>query len=252
MKRIYETNLRCQKCLATIGPLLDAEEGVKNWSVDLGNRSKPLTVDLASASDGDRVVDLLAGAGYEATMVERVTDKPSHPSFVAANVDKPELKLSNYKPLLLVIAYVAGATIVVESIHGSFDWPRAMSYFMGFFFFGFAFFKLLDIPAFADSFSSYDVIAKRSRGYALAYPWIELGLGVLFVSSVLPVVANGVTAVIMAAGLVGVVGAVFRKQTIQCACLGTVFNLPMSVVTIVENSVMLAMAVVMLARHLAS
>lgn len=159
-------------------------------------------------------------------------------------------KLSTYKPLLLVIAYFLGATAVAESIHGSFDWPRAMNYFMGFSFLGFASFKLLDIPAFADSFSSYDVVAKRSRSYALAYPWIEFALGVLFVSGMLPIVANGVTAVIMAVGLVCVAGAVFRKQTIQCACLGTVFNLPMSVVTIVENSVMLAMAMAMLSQHL--
>ena len=36
--------------------------------------------------------------------------------------------------------------------------------------------------------------------------------------------------------------ATFAKQTIQCACLGTVFKLPMSVVTIIENLGMAAMA----------
>ncbi|TWT43501.1 MauE/DoxX family redox-associated membrane protein [Botrimarina hoheduenensis] len=244
MRQKFETNLRCQKCLATIGPLLDDESGVLDWSVDLDDPRKPLTVDLAEASAGSRVVDLLAGAGYEATPVDRASTESIEPP----NEADSAFKLANYKPLLLVVAYVLGATGVAESIHGGFVWPRAMSYFMGFFFLGFAFFKLLDIPAFADSFSSYDIIAKRSRGYALAYPWIELGLGVLFVSGVLPLVANGVTAVIMAVGLVGIVQAVFRKQAIQCACLGTVFNLPMSTVTIVENSVMLAMAITMLAR----
>ncbi|TWT86703.1 hypothetical protein Mal64_35320 [Pseudobythopirellula maris] len=244
MRQTFETNLRCQKCLATVGPLLDDESGVLNWSVDLDDPGKPLTVDLSEASAESRVVDLMAGAGYQATPVDRASTEPIEPPSEADSA----FKLSNYKPLLLVIAYVLGATAAAESIHGGFVWPRAMSYFMGFFFLGFAFFKLLDIPAFADSFSSYDIIAKRSRGYALAYPWIELGLGVLFVSGVLPLVANGVTAVIMAVGLVGVVQAVFRKQAIQCACLGTVFNLPMSTVTIVENSVMLAMAITMLAR----
>ncbi len=252
MQQTYETNLRCQKCLATIGPLLDAEERVLDWSVDLSDPKKPLTVELTGPADTDRVVELLAGAGYEATPRARAAgDTTGAPTPAANGVDAP-FKLSSYKPLLLVIAYVLGATAVAESIHGSFEWPRAMRYFMGFFFLGFAFFKLLDIPAFADSFSSYDVVAKRSRVYALAYPWIELALGVLFVSGVFPVIANGVTAVIMAVGLVGVAGAVFRKQTIQCACLGTVFNLPMSVVTIVENSVMLAMAIAMLARHFAA
>lgn len=243
MKQTYETNLRCQKCLAKVGPLLDADERVLEWSVDLGAAQKPLTVELAAVADGDRVVKLMNGAGYTATPVASST-----PSVAPTE----GFKLSNYKPLLLVLAYVLGATVIAESIHGAFAWQRAMNYFMGFFFLGFAFFKLLDVPAFADSFASYDIVAKRSRAYALAYPWIELTLGILFVSGQLPLIANGVTAVIMAVGLIGVVSAVTRKQTIQCACLGAVFNLPMSVVTIVENSVMLAMALVMLFEHLAT
>lgn len=111
---------------------------------------------------------------------------------------------------------------------------------------GFAFFKLLDIPKFADAFATYDIIARRSRAYALAYPWIEVSLGLLFVTRTLPMAANIVTAVIMSIGLIGVVSAVRKKQAIQCACLGTAFNLPMSVVTIVENSVMIVMAIAML------
>ncbi|QDV75309.1 heavy-metal-associated domain-containing protein [Botrimarina mediterranea] len=250
MQQTYETNLRCQKCLTTIGPLLDAEEGVLNWSVDLDDPKRPLTVDLADKADSDRVVKLMGEAGYQATPVS------SPPSKQGASTQSTEpstgFSLSNYKPLLLVVAYVLGATAIAESIHGEVVWPRAMSYFMGFFFLGFAFFKLLDIPAFADAFSSYDIVAKRNRAYALAYPWIELALGILFVSRTLPILANCLTAIVMAVGLVGVAGAVLRKQTIQCACLGTVFNLPMSVVTIVENSVMLAMAIFMLMRHLTS
>jgi hypothetical protein len=250
MQQTYETNLRCQKCLATIGPLLDAEGGVLDWSVDLAIPTKPLTVELAAAADSDRVVGLLAGVGYKATPVNRTHDQPPEATQPVTSDARSGFKLSTYRPLLLVIAYDLGATVVAESIHGSFVWPRAMNYFMGFFFLGFAFFKLLDIPAFADSFSSYDVVAKRSRAYALAYPWLELGLGGLFVSGALPVVANATTALIMGVGLIGVAGAVLRKQTIRCACLGTVFNLPMSVVTIVENSVMLAMAIAMLSQHL--
>jgi hypothetical protein len=42
--------------------------------------------------------------------------------------------------------------------------------------------------------------------------------------------------------LIGVIKAVTSKQTIRCACLGTIFNLPMSTVTIIEDALMLAMA----------
>jgi hypothetical protein len=47
-------------------------------------------------------------------------------------------------------------------------------------------------------------------------------------------------------GAIGVIQANFSKQTIQCACLGTVFNLPMSIVTVIENVSMAAMAAWML------
>ena len=47
-------------------------------------------------------------------------------------------------------------------------------------------------------------------------------------------------------GAVGVIKANRSGQKIECACLGTVFKLPMSVVTIVENLGMAAMATWML------
>jgi hypothetical protein len=120
---------------------------------------------------------------------------------------------------------------------------------MGFFFLGFAFFKLLNVTAFADVFGTYDIIAKRSRAYGLAYPFIELALGLVFLSNQFPAVSSLATIVVMGIGLIGVMAAVQKKQAIQCACLGTVFNLPMSIVTIIENSVMILMAAVMLAMQ---
>ena len=57
---------------------------------------------------------------------------------------------------------------------------------------------------------------------------------------------NAITAVVMAVSLAGVLRAVFSKRAIRCACLGTVFKLPMSTVTIIEDGLMLAMAVLAL------
>lgn len=50
----------------------------------------------------------------------------------------------------------------------------------------------------------------------------------------------------MLVGLIGVTRSVLDKQQIQCACLGTGFNLPMSSVTIIEDATMLLMAVGMI------
>ena len=50
----------------------------------------------------------------------------------------------------------------------------------------------------------------------------------------------------MTISLVGVLKSVLNKQKIQCACLGAVFNLPMSTVTIIEDALMILMSVAMI------
>ena len=239
MQATFTTNMKCQSCLSKVAPKLNEEPRIKSWDADLSDPRKVLRVELADETDAARVIERVAEAGFTASQVD---DQP-----VAEHAtEQPGFKFSTYKPLLLVVAYVIGLTLFVESLYGEFAWHRAMSHFMGFFFLGFAFFKLLNVSGFADAFSTYDIIAKRSRIYALAYPWIELALGVLYLSGAMLLATNIVTALVMSLGLVGVVSAVRKKQAIQCACLGTVFNLPMSVVTIIENSVMIAMAVTMI------
>lgn len=228
--------------MAKLQPVLDGDERVLAWEGDLDDSRKLLKVETANNVSSEELVQLIATAGIEAQ--ELSLDQAD------ASVEEKQngFRLSTYWPLFLVVSYVVGLATFAEWIQSEFDWARWMSYFMGFFFLGFAFFKLLNVPKFADAFSSYDIIAKRSRAYALAYPAIEVTLGILFVTQTWLVVANVLTAIVMAVGLVGVIRAVLSKQKIQCACLGTVFELPMSVVTIVENSVMVAMAIFMLLR----
>jgi len=117
---------------------------------------------------------------------------------------------------------------------------------MGGFFLTFSFFKLLNLQGFVDAYQTYDVIARPVRAYGYVYPFIELGLGVAYLVRLAPVVTNLVTLVVMLVGVVGVTQALLQKRRIQCACLGTVFNLPMTKVTFVEDALMAGMALVML------
>lgn len=243
MRAIFTTTMTCGRCLNKIKPLLDNESGIKSWDADLKDPRKLLRFELADDAQLLSVSKLIEKAGFTATLISNSTvgDQSSQ-----TPVSKPRFQLLTYKPLFAVVSYVIGAATLFESTQPSWLWDRFMSNFMGFFFLGFAFFKLLDIPKFADAFATYDIIARRSRAYALAYPWIEVSLGLLFVTRTLPMAANFATAIIMSIGLIGVVSAVRKKQAIQCACLGTAFNLPMSVVTIVENSAMIVMSGAML------
>lgn len=153
---------------------------------------------------------------------------------------------ATYKPLLLIGAYITGGTLLVEWVSGGFDAERWMMHFMAAFFLVFSFFKLLDLKGFADSYSSYDIIARNWRGWGYVYAFIELGLGLAYLTHFSPAVTNIITLVVMTVSLIGVIQAVSSRKTIRCACLGGVFNLPMSTVTIVEDGLMIAMSAYML------
>ncbi len=146
--------------------------------------------------------------------------------------------IKTYFPLFLVLSLVALAAFA-----GS-NWMIA---FMAGFFLVFGAFKLLDVPAFADAYSTYDVLAKQTRAWGLAYPFVETALGFAFLFQFQLHAATWVALVLSLVGAIGVIQSVMQKQTIKCACLGTVFNLPMSTITIVENLGMAAMAAAMLA-----
>lgn len=237
----FKTNLNCGKCVAAVKPHLDGNSSIERWSVDTHDPNKVLTVEGESLSEPE-IKRHVAAAGFK---VLGEVDSEAAPVLTAEPTDQRSF-LQTYKPLLLVIGYLVGIVGLVEITAGALDWMRAMGNFMGGFFLAFSFFKLLDLPGFVDSFQSYDVLARPVRAYGYAYPFIELGLGVAYLVGFAPVVTNLVTLAVMLLGIVGVSQALLQKRQIQCACLGTVFNLPMSKVTFIEDSVMAAMAAAML------
>lgn len=238
--------MKCEGCVSKVGPLLEADEHIVDWSVDLADTRKLVRAEVDTDHYAQHIIDLVNQAGFTATEVADGSGNSAEPPATSPEAGNSQFRLSNYKPLFLVLVYVVAATLFTESLHEQFLWSRAMTWFMGFFFLGFAFFKLLDVGKFADVFATYDVIGKRSRTYGLAYPWVEVSLGTTYLSQRFLSVASVGTIVLMSVGLVGVIAAVRRKQAIQCACLGTAFNLPMSAVTIFENSLMIVMAAAML------
>ena len=71
-------------------------------------------------------------------------------------------------------------------------------------------------------------------------------LGVAYVTGFVPFATNLATLLVMSVSSVGVIQCLVNKRKIRCACLGTVFNLPMSTVTLVEDGLMIVMAAVAL------
>jgi len=54
------------------------------------------------------------------------------------------------------------------------------------------------------------------------------------------------TLILLVTTTIGVCKVLLKKQSIQCACLGTVLKLPMTEATLIENSIMIVMATVMI------
>lgn len=151
--------------------------------------------------------------------------------------------LETYRPVLLIFLYITGVALLAEWGQNDFMWMRWMNHFMAGFFLVFSFFKLLNLKGFAESYSMYDIIAKRWSSWGYVYAFIELFLGLAFLTGYNPLITNAVTFVIMGVSIVGVLQSVLNKRKIKCACLGDVFNLPMSTITIIEDALMILMSV---------
>ena len=154
--------------------------------------------------------------------------------------------LATYKPILLIFFYISAVTILVQFTNEKFDTMQWMRHFMAGFFLVFSFFKMLNLKGFTESYVMYDIVAKRLPAWAYIYAFTELALGIVFVVNFNPLITNSITFVVMSISIIGVLQSVLNKKKIQCACLGAVFNLPMSTVTIIEDALMIAMSGMML------
>lgn len=121
-----------------------------------------------------------------------------------------------------------------------------MNDFMAGFFLVFSGFKFLDLKGFAKAFATYDILAVGWRTYGIIYPFLELGLGLWYLSKLAPAMVAASTILLMGFSSIGVIQALLKKHKIRCACLGTVLNLPMSSITLVEDLTMVLMAAGML------
>lgn len=237
-KQFDLSGMHCQGCVNTIRDALRNVSGVSSAEVTL--TPPRAVVRVASATSDESLQAAVRSAGdYDVTSIQSSTSQPQ------AVESAPEPQESLY-PLLLIVGFIAGVTLLVAVRTGSFGLRTLMGNFMAGFFIVFGFFKLLDLPGFVRTYRTYDLLAKAVPGWGWVYPFVELALGAAYLLGLMPVVTSLVTLVVMLIGAAGVGIALANKQRIRCACLGTVLNLPMTTVTLVEDLGMAAMAAVML------
>jgi len=235
--------MTCGGCQTKVHGLLSKVAGVKNVNIDLSKGEVTIAMDKHIATE-DLKAALNDYPKYQLTEANH-----QHHTSVAASAlieEETEPWVVTYQPILLIFGYITGVTLLEEWVQGDFIWMRWMNHFMAGFFLVFSFFKLINLKGFVESYSMYDIVAKKWKGWGYVYAFTELTLGIAFLTGVNPILTNTVTFVVMTVSIIGVLQSVFNNRKIKCACLGAVFNLPMSTITIIEDALMIGMSGIML------
>ena len=221
----------CQNCVNSIGAKLASQ--VDSLSISIDNKIAEVVGDDLTLV---QLNQMLEGTRYRFVDVDSINA-----------VADPVLSswFETYRPLLLIVAFIFGSSLLVQLPLKGISVNETMRYFMAGFFLVFSFFKLLDLSAFASAYANYDLIAKRWKGWGFVYPFAELTLGMCYLSNIGGQSLHMVTFLLMSFSALGVIQSVLNRTKIRCACLGTVFQLPMSTITIVEDLGMALMALLM-------
>ncbi|MDC6365599.1 MULTISPECIES: heavy-metal-associated domain-containing protein [Flavobacteriaceae] len=234
MKHTYTvTGMTCQGCVASVTEKLYSVGNVKEVEVDL--EKKEATISMEKHVPLQKLQSALSEK-------YTISEKGNHVMEMSPSEEKS--KWVQLRPLFLIFAYLFVAAFLLNfkdrSVSGG------MLDFMGLFYIVFSFFKLLDLRGFPASFGMYDPLARLVPAYGWVYPFIELGLGLLFLMRVQIQFALIATIVILGITTFGVTKTLMDKKSIRCACLGTTLKLPMTEATFIENAIMLIMALWML------
>ena len=110
--------------------------------------------------------------------------------------------------------------------------------------------KLTDLQSFSKIFAKYDIVAKRVPVYGYLYPFLEIMIGLSLFVKDYRVNAYKTIIVLMTIGLLGIFKIMVSKKgsTLRCGCMGSIFHVPLSYVTLGENIVMIAMSSYLLFR----
>jgi cation transport ATPase len=236
------SGMTCEACEYKIQHVFSQIPSVKSVIAKHSNNS--VTIESDENISKETILEVLKPHSKYGLIDKPITD---------LEIDKSEIQswTSQYYPLFLITGFITAVSFLTSFHLGiyemnHFELRMFLHNFMAGFFLVFSFFKLLDVKAFAESFQMYDLLAAKVPFYGKIYPFIELTLGLLCLIHFQEKYVYIADIIIMGFGALGVIQSVIDKRKIKCACLGTVFNLPMSTVTIIENSVMVIIGIILL------
>lgn len=168
----------------------------------------------------------------------------SHAGHETTKVPGSRYTLKDFVPLIILVTLITLVTIAHQLWFGL-DAVQAMRISMAAFFLIFGAFKVINLAGFAEAYSMYDLLAKKFFVYGYLYPFIEIALGLAYLLNWQLAIASAITIAVMFLSAVGVFIELRKGNAITCACLGTLFKIPMTYVTLLEDLIMGGMAIFM-------
>ncbi|MBL4704954.1 MAG: heavy-metal-associated domain-containing protein [Flavobacteriales bacterium] len=242
MKHTYSiTGMTCSSCAGKVKHQLEQHKDVTSVTINL--ELNEASISMNKHVQLENLQQLFEADSKYSILEKKPTIKYQEATLLAG---EEKSKLETFKPLIIIFLFIALVSGIASVDSMRMDVMKWMNYFMAGFFITFSFFKFLDLKSFVDSYSMYDLLAKKVKNYGFVYPFIELVLGIAYLTQYEPKITYTVTILVMGFSSLGVIRSVLDKKKIKCACLGSVFNLPMTTVTIIEDLLMVAMAAFML------
>ena len=241
------TGMTCTGCLAKVKRTINGIEEIQEAAIQLEYPQAKIISD-ESLDLGEINLALKKVGNYAISEEYQKAVQAPIPK-IKKQEPLAEKSITTYKPLILIVGFIAVVTALSQYPFNEFSGMLWMRHFMAGFFIVFAFFKLLNLQGFANSYSMYDIVAAKWKTWGYIYPFVELALGLLYLTNIAPLVTNLSTFLILGISSIGVIKSNLDKRKIKCACLGDVFNLPMSTVTIVEDLSMIGMSLIMLLQN---
>jgi copper chaperone CopZ len=231
MKKIlYIKGMTCNSCKEKIEGVLKDTSNIDSFEISFDSRS--VTLD----SKEDVSIETLNHALAQKGDFMLTDKKPSSALQV----------LKKFAPLITMFALVTAYTIYGQVSFGSFYLHHAMADFMGAFFLLFGLLKVINLHKFAVSYGKYDLIAQKVPAWGYVYPLFELAFAYAYFTQTHLLLVNFFVFVLMSLKAYSVNKKLSKGESIQCACLGAFFNIPITKVTVIEDVVMALMACVML------
>lgn len=241
MTKEYEiTGMHCGRCVSAIRKALEQVNGITGVSIQLVSPQAILQMEnhialpeLQNAISGSGPYLIREFGGSQLIQQQKNQQGES---------EEPR----SYFPLFLIFFFIGLVSTLVNIVHGAFSWMKWMTDFMAGFFLVFSFFKLMNLKGFATGYRQYDIVTAKFPVWGYIYPFAELGMGIAFLTGYQPLATSIFTLIIMGVSSYGVIKALQKKQKISCACLGTVIQLPLGTVTLVEDLLMVVMSLLMI------